>query len=468
MAEQTDANTYPTAGVLTGSMMSLYDSVKPQYIPELFKRFGAQFLPFFEFIRAMGREAPVMDSTLNAYEENRYVDSIKVAANVGDAGAGNDLTFQLHADKVDTNGNYFVRTGQTVIMNNEAMGHVWTIDDTVSPPNITLKPVSSTSTLGAVTASQELAIISNAKSDGSSQPQGTVVGTSLRTFKAQIISETVEINGRQLVKELWYKVRNDGTGIDGWYTPGTLRMDYMMALASDGAFLFGEERTNTTLKTKTGEEGAGEFIEYTEGLFPKMRTHGHTISYTAGAFDALDFDQIGLYMKQQGVTSGFVVGMMGSEAYIDVREALKDYMDGNGTDYTNTVKALFGGDADLAAAVNFQSVKLGNVTYVLRELDHFNNPKTFAISGYDMPKQGFFFPLSTTMAQVNGKKVKMDNIATRYLSKDGYSRRFETWATKGAGGGTYVHDVDKASFYARADIMLQALGMNQTVVMDPA
>ena len=464
----TDANTYPTAGVLTGQMVSLYDSVKPQHIPILFARFGAQFMPFFEFIRAMGREEAIMDDNLTAHEENRYVDNIKVAANVGDQGAGNDLTFQLHADKVDANGFYFPRVGQTVIMHNEAMGHIYTIDDTASPPNITLKPVSATSTLGAVTTGMELAIISNAKSDGSAQPEGTRVGTSKRRFYAQILSETVEIHGRQLVKELWYKIKNDGGSVKGWYTPGVMRMEYMMALASDGAFLFGEERTNTTLVTKTGEAGAGEVINYTEGLFPKMRKHGHTISYTPGSFDALDFDQVGLYMKQQGVTSGHVVGMLGSEAYIDVREATKDYVDGGGTDYTNTVKALFGGNADLAAAVNFQVVKLGNVTYVLRELDHFNIPKTYGLTGYNMIKQGFFFPLTTTMAKVGGKKVKMDNIATRYLAKDGYSRRFETWATKGAGGGTYVHDIDKASYYSRADIMLQALMMNQTIVMDPS
>ena len=74
----TDAGTYPASGITTDQLMVLYDALKPQHYAELQKRFGDQYTPFFQELRAMGREEALASDTLIAHEENWIHRTIKV------------------------------------------------------------------------------------------------------------------------------------------------------------------------------------------------------------------------------------------------------------------------------------------------------------------------------------------------------------------------------------------------------
>ncbi len=468
MATIVDANTAPVAGIYTEQIMSMHDVFKPQAIPELFARYGNQYMPMFQIFRSLGREEPIAGDEWFGWEENWYHQTITVKSNVtAGASAGATVDITLAAADHDTKGNSYPRVGNIISVPGTYMQLIVTAKDVSTPSAhvLTVKPVDDNDTIAAISAGTTLAITSNAFGAGTGQPTGTVLAATKRSFVAQIFKETIGAEGSQLVNEKWYKIMDNGKSVKGWYSPGYMRGEYLMALAMDGAFTWGTESNGLTVPT--GQDGAGNAIKTTKGIMRHAQELGKTLQYTAGSFTATDFDAIGLYYKSQGITSGYSFGWIGNYLMNEIENGMVTYLGNNSApDYTNTVKNVFGGNNDLAVSIGFQVIKKGGITHILKPMDAWSNPKVFGATGYDMNKKALFTPLSKF---VNPKtNAVMDNIATRYRAMDGYSRRFETWTVAGAGNGLKVHDIDKTNTYFRSHIGLQVFKANQFVTMEPA
>lgn len=467
----TDANTYPTQGILNSQIMSTYDIAKPQYARELSARFGLQYMPFFQRIRAMGREKPVESNVWYGNEENRYHDDIKVltatpegGAAGGDPGAGNISVLVLDSSKLDSNNNFYPRVGDAVsIPGTYVQAQITDIDVTTpTAPAITIKPFRSTDNIGEIEAGTLISITNGAFADGTGQPNGTRVGTTKRTFYTQIFKETVEATGGQLALEKWYKITDNGKNIDKWYTPGIGRAEYLMALKMDGAFTWGVN-ADQLASPADDPNMASETIYTTKGYIPWIKELGETIDISAG-FDTTDLDDAAEYFRGQAVTGGNILTLAGTKFHTSFSNEMKDFIDNNGTDYLTTVKTMFKGDGDLAAAFDFHAVKKAGFTFVLADQPQWSDPKTFGNTGYNMNENAVMIPLSTFKDPKSGKMLQ--NIGTRYRAKGDYSRRFEMWTVAGAGGGTYVHDVDKRSMYIRAEVGLEMYKGNQCIFME--
>lgn len=458
------ADTAPVAGIYTEQIMSMHDVFKPQNIPELFARYGVQYMPMFQIFRSLGREQPIALDEWGGWEENWYHDNFTTTGSAeGAAGAAVSIT--LESGSMDSEGNSYPRVGMIVSFKNTFMqAHI--IAKTADDPSVlTLKPSVSTDKIPIIAAGETIAITSNAFGAGTGQPVGTVLGTTKRNFVAQIFKETIGAEGSQLVNEKWYKVMDNGKSVKGWYSPGYARGEYLMALAMDGAFTWGNETDNVTV---TGADGLGNKVKTTKGLLRHVSELGKTMEYVEGSWDPTDLDAIGLYLKSQGVTSGFNFGWIGNEMMNDIENGMVDWLATNsgGTDYTNTVKSVFKGNDDLAVAVGFKAVKKGGITHILKPMDAWSMPKTWGSTGYDLSKYAVWTPLASFIDPKTN--AKLDNIATRYRAMDGYSRRFETWTLAGAGNGPKVSAIDKTNTYFRSHLGLQAFKVNQMILSKPA
>lgn len=461
----TDAGTYPVSGIYTENIMSLHDVFKPQHIPTLFSRFEEQYMPTFSFLRGLGREMPVANDTWYAHEENWYNRVILTTGSVADPGAGNAATLTLASSDHDSKGNSFPRVGDIVsIPGTYVQARIMSKDtSTPSAHTITIKPIRAADNIGAISSGTTISITNYAKAAGMGQPAGTVVGTTKRTFQAQIFAETIGAEGSQLVNERWYKVTDNNKNVVGWYSPGYMRGEYFMALRMDGAFWWGVESDNWTETTHTGSTNDGKT---TKGVFPWVKELGKQLTYTSGSFGITDLREVGLYLKSQGVTSGVVILFVGTKFHHELEDATKDYVDGNGTDFTRVEKTVFKGNRELSLSMNITVITIGGITFIIKPMDAWSNPTTFGATGYDLDEYALWMPLSKYKDPESGKLT--NNIEYRYRAMGNYSRRYETWRVAGAGGGLYVSEIDEENTYFRSHMGLQFVKVNQCGLYKPA
>lgn len=456
------------ASMMTEQLWSVYDYAKPEVAMELFRTHGYQGLSSLQLLRSMGRERPITQDEWSAYEDDYIVETFHSLGNVGDPGAGVDLTVTLDPADLDADNRFYPRVGYIVTMPNETQGHIYAINTTTpTAPVLTIRPVHATKTLGAVTAGQEISITNGAWGAGTDQPVSAQRGATKRSFVAQIFKESIGAEGTQLVNSTWFSKYDTGENLIGWYSPAYLDAEYRLSLIEDGAYLFGETNTNATLVVPNGEEGAGNTIKTTKGLVPHIRDLGNVFPYVPGTLNVEDFDQVDLYLTQQGVDSPFVMMLNGVRLAHEIENVLVDFNKDTGVDFTRVTESVFKGNDKLAVSVNFQMLTKGNRTFLFKRMDNFSNPKTFGATGYDMDKYGLVLPLTSMKDPKSGEKLQ--NLESCYRALGGYSRRYEVFTIGGAGGGgRYVTSVDKTNTFLRGHHGLQAMKVNQMMMFDPS
>jgi hypothetical protein len=332
-------------------------------------------------------------------------------------------------------------------------------------------PVSLTSNIGALTAGTVLSITNGGYADGTGQPNGVRMGQTKRDFMVQIFKETYGLEGKQFTTSQWIEATYDNNGNEIPYSVVTqlsaetqLRLDAKI----NGAFMLGQKATNTNM-TQTTDEGATNPVRFTQGLYPTIAENGQTVNIPSGSFDVEDLDDIGLYMRSQGVTRNLAYMPMGANRHNEVENEVKDYIQGNGTDLLKDAgKMIMGADPDdMMLHIGFSAIKKGNYTYMFKIIDELSDPEGLGRSGYDLNQYAFVLPIEDIRDPKRG--VLNKNIATRYIKKGSYSRKFEMWSEGAAGGDTenYTGDVDKRKYYMRTHLGFQILGANQMQVIVP-
>lgn len=457
-----DTNTYPRQGVLTESLISLYDVVEEKHLPQLISRYGKQYANMMMLFRSMGREEAISSITLTAHEENRIHANLIVKTGASEASPKTAITVVIDTDAL------YARVGDIITLPSYGTTSNWgkqaiVTEVSTTGKTITMKPVTDYA-FGTIPNGTVLAITNGAFGAGTDQPTGTVVGTTPREFQAQIFKESVGLQGSEFVKEKWYKVIDDGRSLPMWYTTGLARAEYLLGLKIDGAFTMGDQ--NDPYLKETADDGSEVEIMTTKGMVPWINELGTNVD-VSGGFDKAALDELALYMKRQGVESGIALAIVGDRLMQAVESEIEDQLSGMGTgvDYTRVEKTLFKGNRELSVSWNFKTITTGGLTTIFHVHDNWSNPVGFDSPGLGLSNFGIVLPLTTVKDPKTG--LKMPNIGIKYLAKDGYSRRMETWSLKGAGGGQYVTSVDRADFYLRAHYMLTFVKANQAAILTP-
>ena len=454
------------AQIYASDIVSGFDIHKPEYLNQLFSRYGDQGASFFQLIRSMGFEKPVAQDTYGHFEENHIHEIVHSREIVAQPAQGDPITFVLDTTDLDANNNFYIRKFDQILFPNEVTGIVVDIDVTdPTAPEITVEPNESTDRFPALTAGEELVIMSNAFSEGSGQPQGAVSGTWEYSNCAQIIKETIGFTGTEMVNQTWFDVTTKGQSIPAFYFKGQIDIDYRMALRIDGALLWGKQTTNTS--GVIDDDNENRVIKTTEGLIPYVRRVGNEQTYTAGAFDVEEFDEMDNTLDRE-FAGNYILGLLGITLHQEIENALKDYFaNTNITFARQTVNdVLFNKNESLGASVNFAYLTKSERTFLFKRMGVFNNKKLYGATGYNAPTMGVFMPINKRKDPVSGNMV--DSMGTRYRALGKYSRRMEVWQVGGAGEGLKVTEFDKRNTYQRCHVGAHFRGGNQMVILETA
>lgn len=453
------------AQIYASDIVSGFDIHKPENQNVLFSRFGDQGASYFQLLRSMGFEEQVSLDEYGHWEENRIHEIIHVKENVVQPAVGDPISFTLDTIDLDVNGNYYPRLWDQILFQNEVPGSIVDIDVTdPTAPVITCEPNEVSDQFPALTAGDELVIFTDAWSEGSGQPDAALRGAWRYDNVAQIIKETIGYTGTEMVNQTWFNVTSRGQSIPAYYFLGQVDIDYRMALKIDGALLWNKITTNTAALI---DPDTGRPIKTTEGMIPYIRRIGNEQSYTSGAFDVDEFDEMDNTLDREHA-GNYILGLLGITLHQDIENSLVTYFANTNINYTKqaTNSVLFNNNEALSASVNFTYLTKSERTFLMKRMGVFNNPKLYGATGYEAPKLGIWMPINRRKDPVSGNMVA--SIGCRYRGLGKYNRRMEVWQVGGAGEGLKVTEFDKRHTYMRAHIGAHFRGGNQFVLMEPS
>ena len=450
------------AQIYASDIVSGFDIHKPENLNVLFSRFGDQGASYFQLLRSMGFEEQVSLDEYGHWEENRIHEILHVKDDVVQPAVGEPITFVLDAQDLDVNGNFYARLYDQILFHNEVPGSIVEIDVTdAANPAITVEPNDNTDQIPALTALDELAIFTDAWSEGSGQPDPALRGVWRYDNVAQIIKETIGYTGTEMVDQTWFTVTSQGVKIPAYYFLGQVDIDYRMSLKIDGALLWNKITTNAGII----DPDTGRPIKTTEGMIPYTRRVGNEQTYADGAFDVDEFDEMDNTLDREHA-GNYILGLLGISLHQDIENSLKDYFANTNISFAKqaTNDVLFNSNEALSASVNFTYLTKSERTFLMKRMGVFNNPKLYGATGYSAPKMGLWMPINKRKDPVSGNQVA--SIGCRYRGLGKYNRRMEVWNVGGAGEGLKVTEFDQRHTYMRAHIGAHFRGGNQFVLME--
>ena len=452
------------AQIYASDIVSGFDIHKPQKMNVLFSRYGDQGASFFQLLRSMGFEEPVMGDTYGHYEENHYHVTIHNKTAAAAAAAGATALLTLDPQDLDANWNFYVRKGDVIMFPNEVMARVNSIDNTTdkTAPVLSVQPVNQADSIPAITAGEEIAIITAAFPEGGGQPDAALSGTWEYDNDAQIIKETIGYTGTEMVNQDWFDVTSKGQSIPAYYFKGQIEIDYRMALKIDGALLWGRRGDGSITEVVDGRTVP---VKFTEGFIPYARRVGNEQTYTSGAFDVDEFDTMDATLTKN-FAGNYILGLLGLKLHQDIENSLKTYFANTNIVFAKQAvnDVLFHRDEALSASVNFTYLTKSQRTFLFQRMGALNHPQLAGAPGYTANELGLFMPINKRKDPVSGNMV--DSIGTRYRALGKYSRRMEVWSVAGAGPGLKVTQFDKANTYQRCHVGAHFRGGNQFVLLE--
>jgi hypothetical protein len=468
----------PVSNLYDWNYVSNLDLHEPQILRTLFAPYGDQGASEYLMIRSFGFETPVAGDTYGHFEEDMYHSTFmqQTGTNVVAGVAGVEMTLTLDTTKIDADGNYYVRVHDVITMTNETQAWVRSITETPGGGfgagllvEVIVKPLDNAKNIPAITGGDELGITSGLFSEGSGMPEPAAAGTTYYDNDCQIIKEAIGVTGTELTSESRIAQYNSAGQFQGWYRNGQAGLDYRMLLKINGMFLLGERVDNTG--SRAVDPVTSRPYKGSEGLIPFLRRKGNIDTYTVGAYSVTDFDNYGLTLERNFVSSSTPNWMgMGSSLNIEVENELKDYFDDTSINYARQAvnDRLFNGSESMAASVNFKYFTKNLRTYMMSNLTGFSNPVTFGITGYTFNKMGFIIPIEKRKDPKSNNDVP--SIGMRYRAMGSLNRRMITATLSGIGasiGQPPVNTIDSANTYALTHMGNEFFGGNRFILIDP-
>jgi hypothetical protein len=482
-------------GTRESTYLSTFDFFKPEVALEVTRRYG-QGIKAVNILRAMGRELPVGRDTWSGYEENKFHRTITLNAASGNSTDNNSLacwTFVLDGDDLDSEDNFYPRVGFIVgvpVSNDTEMARIERISVSGSTITLYCTPLDGTIVPASnqIASGTEIAILSHVKAAGTAQPDAVNQGFTKRTFYSQIIAESVEAEGSQLVNDLWMSKYDDGTGITNWYNPEFAYSEARMDFYEEGMIVAGQVNSRLTTfvqnaynmrgtwdgastYTYTETKGIGNKMQTSQGMFRWNSSLGNALNYSDENFVLDDLTTVEDFLVAEGVTTGVILWMVGRDLQRQIDNAGMELVSGTSAgDQVVSQYMKINGTPQLAATLGFSTIQRSGFTHIFQVIDSFSNPQTFGAGGYNYKKWGFICPLgNATIMNEHNEKITMPNMGLRYRQKNGYNRRREMWKVGAAGGDSshYQGDHDVTNNYWRNDLGFEMYKANQTVVAKP-
>ncbi len=437
--------------IYSDAYISTFDIHKPEKRNVLFRKYGDQGLGFFNVIDTLAYHEPVKQTEYSHFEEDWIHQTVHVRNNVGAPGAGVEILFTLAAADLDSGNRFYIALGDDVIFANEVTGTVTVVDvSTPSAPVITVEPHDSTADIGALTAGDSVVIYSNNYAEGTDQPGGKVARVLEYTFSTKIVKETNTATGSEMTNGTWFDVMSDGQSIPSFYMKGQIDTDYRMMLRMDGALLFDNETTNTTL-TAAGNRT-------TTGLVPWVRSGGNVDEYTAGSYALVDFDAMNNTLDQNFAPAE-ELAMLGIQLQQEWENLFQNSFAEGAIVYANFAD---GGKKAVDLNIGFKSFTKTERTWNLKRMGVFNNIQLYGAPGYKLPGTGIVCPMDSRKDAKTGNMIP--SFGMRYKALGAYNRKMKVWKVGGAIESQ--NGIDKDYLYMRSEFGSEYIASNRFFLVE--
>lgn len=464
------------AQATTYQIRSLHDfNFKPTVMQKLYKSYGVGFQTL-DILRALNYWYPVANETMTVQEENRDIRTITVgASNVTvAASAGDSVSFELHADDLDSDYNYYPREDFTIQFGNTAIGFIQAIITGIvavtTTVTITAKPVQETDqiTSAYLAAGFEIPILDSAFAAETTQPDPTSVGYAEREFYAQIFKESLKFGGMELAKQKWVEVT-----AGNFFNKEYARVEFGLDRQEELSILMGEEvsvSAGVNYITGTSSIDAGTVPVYkNKGIYRWIDELGGELNYAgATGIPIEDLDEAAEYLEEQGITSDVVLVLCGGGYIRKIENSGISFMAGDGdltgtnvgsmpSEFLDKVNTT-GGDPPFTLNIGFRAVKKGGILFLFHKLTALTDPKGLGIESAMLNDMGFMFPISMVKDKKSGNDIP--NLSANYVGEGMYSRKRVVGNISGMDGFVnqkfnypVINDIDGTSTYWLSHVM---------------
>ncbi len=446
----------------TNAYVSALDLLQPEKLPIAFKRYGAQGANTYLWLRAMSKKRMVSRDTYSHWEQDLWNPTFTNLNLVAAAAAGAPQSITLSPADLNSLNQFYPQRTDIVYYKNGKKGIITAVDvSTPTAPVLTVYPVQDGAgfSLPQVAAGEELSIISNASSEGASQPTARTTSYTEFSYNTQIIKSTVGATGTAMTDQTWITIN----GLPGapLYTEAMDAMAYRQSLAISHALLVGTPGDDTVIDSTTGRP-----FKLTEGMLTVANRLGNPLTYTPGAYTVTDFDNYGRILDREYAPNE--VSYRGGLAHMnDVENGLVNYLAGTRVQYNDVKTQMYslGVTQDMSVNIGFSYLTKGGRTFAFSREPMFTNQQTLGIPGSATPTTAIITPMGSVKDEYSGENRNIFGYC--YKGYGAYSRENETWQVSGAGPGLKVIADDLQNMYMRSEIGGEWFGVNQWIVVTP-
>lgn len=423
-------------GVMTQEVISDYNLYKPNELIQVFERHG--YAPSFRLIlKNMGFRRGTAKPTVGHYEYPWR----KNLVTIGDiitpsAGPGTNVVIELDPTDmynagVTVNGvaaqASYPLEKEIIIFKDGNAGQIIAKDTSVTPHQLTIRPVKTTVDLVAsIVIGESYFIATNAWGEGSGLPKGRVprVLTYQNTF--QIVKEAMYSTGSELTNQMYFNPTPDKPG--SFYAKMEMDAMYRFEEMCDGALIWGQQINNITEYNQ--EVGLDIPITGTEGLIEFATVNGNNETYTVGNYQISDFDDVSRYYERERIGVREIMCLQGIDINIEIENVIGTLLDGDLAALL-TKKFMYGDNmfsdginakdpGAMALEYNFRAVRKSNYNYYFYMLHIFNENVGAGAPGYDYPNWQVMFPVGYVADKDSG--TKRATVGYEYKQLGNYSR----------------------------------------------
>lgn len=439
------ADNEAVSAYFTGNFLSLHEfNQEPQVRMKLYRQLGGGYL-MTNFLRMIENEFSFAGDDMFAITKYPIIDNVKVTTpQTGGATPGAAMTFRVHADSLDSNGNVVVRVKDSVIIplpgGEWARCWVTVVNKTsVTQVDVTIQPFDSTVTIGTITDGIELGIFDSAHGDGTGPAGSKVSGYFKTTYYKQILKEFIGAHGSEIARALYTNLMVEGSFWSELIGEAELRQD----LQIEGMFWTGE--TNQNSLTDTADDGEIVDLYSTEGIITRAKRlvgGSYHLNYNdADGWTKSKWDEIGDYGRSQTIQSKIWKLCVGHGLLGSIEDSGVDTVQFE--DARTIFRSEFGEAADgvFDTLINYgvSFVKSKNILYVVSEIETWGNPLQYGNTDLVFKDMGLAIPLydwKGTAGDVDGRKdnIVLPNVSLGYRAYGEANRKRVIVETNGTTG----------------------------------
>lgn len=436
-------------GVLDGPYLAPNTFIlKRDILNRVFPKYREDTL--FDFLMYTDRKKESDNTRFNWHEHDYLYGFATVLSNTASGGAGNSVDVTIDtASHQETGTKSAGKKGDSIIVN-QIRGWVTAIDKSTANAHVyTIKPVRAADDFGGVDAlaADILVFYSNAKSDGSGQPESSIRKPSLYFNYTQIFATQYEAFGSESTNKVEFNI----DGKPYYYLQGVEDAALKHKMDMDFGMLLNVMYDSNLTDADNGDEP----VYHTRGVEDYIDNFGNTKTYTTFAFsDLQDIEKI-LSRERAPYEMMWINGV---NLDIDVDDVVKGKLDNNGMRYDQFGK---GNGAQRAVDFGFDSFRFSKRTYHKKQVDYLNYLPVTGFTGSPYPDMGFIIPLDRVRnprPSGRGDDAELDTVCLRYKRNDRMNRYIKHWTRD-----VTITNQDRIEFNHLSEAGLQMAVVNQCI-----